>query len=226
MTVGSDAYRLENFDVKILLKLNPGVNGTAAAEQIRSLNLEITGVTSFDEQWQATLNSNNQNTVITSSNGNQIVYSGNPNGNQNTFYTMQVLDVESLGVIFAVLFATIVTALTAVVSLQERSREATLMSVRGLSYRQIVWMFLNENIAIITFSVILGVCVGLIIDYGTVVSTGGAVSQLIVPRFIFSTSAIESIAIYVALIYATSIGAILVMSSQYVTKLEKMVRMK
>ena len=164
--------------------------------------------------------------VMVSSNGNQIVYTSSYNGNQNTLYTLQVLDVQRLGVIFVVLSATIGTALIAVVSLRERSREATLMSVRGLSYRQIVWMFLNENIAIITFSVILGVTVGLVIDYGTIVSTGGAASQLILPRFIYPISAIESIAIYVALIYATSIGAILVMSTQYVTKLEKMVRMK
>ena len=225
MTVGSDAYKLESFDVQVLLRLNPGVNGTAVAEQIRGLNLDILGVKSFDEQWQATLSSNNQNQVriFVGSNGNQI-YTSSPSGNQNTFYTLQVLDVQSLGVIFAVLSATIGTALIAVVSLRERSREATLMSVRGLSYRQIVWMFLNENIAIITFSVILGVIVGLIIDYGTVVSTGGAASQLIVPHFLFPTSAVESIAIYVTMIYATSIGAILVMSSQYVTKLEKMVR--
>ena len=228
MTVGSDAYKLESFDVQIFLRLNPGISGTAVAEHIRGLNLDILGVKSFDEQWQVALNSNNQNqgSVMINSNGNQIVYTSSSNGNQNTFYTLQVLDVQSLGVIFAVLSATIGTALIAVVSLRERSREATLMSVRGLSYRQIVWMFLNENIAIITFSVILGVSVGLIIDYGTIVSTGGAASQLIVQRFVYPINAIESIAIYVAMIYATSIVAILVMSSQYVTKLEKMVRMK
>jgi hypothetical protein len=87
-------------------------------------------------------------------------------------------------------------------------------------------MFLNENIAIITFSVILGVAVGLIIDYGSISSTLGVTSQLVVPHFVYPTSAVERIVTYVVLIYATSIGAILVMSSQYVTKLEKMVRAK
>jgi ABC-type lipoprotein release transport system permease subunit len=200
----SDAYRLENFDVQILLKLDPGVNGTAVAEKIRSLNLEIYGVTSFDEQWQQSQNL----------------------GNQNTFYSLQVLDIQSLGVIFVVLSATVGTALIAVVSLKERSREATLMAVRGLSYKQIVWMFLNENIAIITFSVILGISVGLIIDYGGIISTTGITSQLVVPRFVFPINAIINIATYIALIYATTTAAILVMSSQYVTKLEKMVRTK
>jgi len=40
------------------------------------------------------------------------------------------------------------------------------MSVRGLSYRQLVYMFITESLAIITFAVILGVIVGLIIVYG------------------------------------------------------------
>ena len=42
MTVGSDAYQQENFDTTLLLKLNPGVNGTAVAEKIRSLDLKFT----------------------------------------------------------------------------------------------------------------------------------------------------------------------------------------
>ena len=49
----SDAYKAESFETKILLKLDAGVNGTAVAEQIRGLDLEIYGVDSFDEQWQS-----------------------------------------------------------------------------------------------------------------------------------------------------------------------------
>ena len=75
---------------------------------------------------------------------------------QNTFYTLQVLNFQSLGIAFAVLSASVGMVLIAVVSLSERSREATLMSVRGLSYGQLVWMFLAENIAVITFAVLLG----------------------------------------------------------------------
>jgi ABC-type antimicrobial peptide transport system permease subunit len=198
----SEAYKLENFDTTIMLKLNPGVNGTAVAEKIRSLNLEIYGVTSFDEQWQQSQNSNNQ----------------------NTFYTLQVLDIQSLGIVFAVLSASVGMVLIAVVSLSERSREATLMSVRGLSYGQLVWMFLAENLAVITFAVILGLSVGLLIDYGTINATNAGLTQLVLPRFIFPTNAIETVACYIVLIYASTIGAILVMSRQYVTKLERMVR--
>ena len=77
--------------------------------------------------------------------------------------------------------------LIAVVSLSERSREATLMSVRGLSYRQLVWMFLAENIAVITFSVILGIVVGYIIDYGTITASKrwNAIS-LVYPHVVYS----------------------------------------
>ena len=200
----SDAYKLESFDTTILLKLNPGVNGTAVAEKIRSLNLEIYGVTSFAEQWQQSQNSNDQ----------------------STFYTLQVLDFQNLGVIFAVLSASVGMVLIAVVSLSERSREATLMSVRGLSYRQLVWMFLAENLAVITFSVLLGLSVGLIIDYGTITAANVGTTQLVYPHFVFPLSVIETVACYIALIYASTIGAILIMSRKYVTKLERMVRLR
>jgi ABC-type antimicrobial peptide transport system permease subunit len=131
-----------------------------------------------------------------------------------------------------VLSASVGMMLIAVVSLSERSREATLMSVRGLSYGQLVWMFLAENIAVITFAVILGLGVGLLVDYGTIsvsnasLAQSSGVIQLVIPRFIFPTGSTETIAGYIVLIYASTIGAIIVMSRRYVTKLERMVRLK
>jgi ABC-type antimicrobial peptide transport system permease subunit len=204
MTYGSEIFRLENFETKILITLNPGVNGTQVANQIRSLSLEIYGVTSFDEQWQKSSELNDA----------------------YTYSNFQVLDVQSFGLIFAVLSASVGTALIAIVSLKERSREATLMSVRGLSYRQLVWMFLTESMAIITFSVILGAIVGVIIVYGNITSANTAINaySLVTQRMVYPADALATIGTYVALIYASTIGAILVMTSQYVTKLEKMVR--
>ena len=127
---------------------------------------------------------------------------------------------------FAVLSASVGTALIAIVSLKERSREATLMSVRGLSYRQLVWMFLTESMAIITFAVIFGVVVGVIIVYGTVTSANAysTLHALVTQRLIYPANALATIGTYIALIYAATIGAIIVMTTQYVTKLEKMVR--
>ena len=206
----SDAYKDENFDEKILLKLDPGVNGTAVAEKIRSLNLEIEGVTSFAEQWQQTQQGSIQ--TVTTSNG------------QNPYFTLQVLDFQNLGIAFALLSASVGMVMIAVVSLSERSREATLMSVRGLSYGQLVWMFLAENLAVITFAVLLGIGVGLVIDYGTINSANVGLTQLVIPHFVYPASSLETVAWYVGLIYASTIGAILIMARRYVTKLERMVR--
>ncbi len=200
----SDAFHAEAFETKILLKLNEGVNGTQTAEAIRNLglDLEIYGVDSFDEQWRSSQEMNNP----------------------YTYSSLQVLDVQRLGLVFAVLAASVGTALISIVSLKERSREATIMSVRGLSYRQLVWMFLSENIAVITFSVILGVCVGLIIVYGNIASASTVTSELIKKRIVFPTEFLVTIGTYISLIYAATVGSILVMTSQYVTKLERMIR--
>lgn len=211
----STAYKDEDFDTTILIKLDPGVNGTAVAEKIRSLNLGvyggIYGVTSFAEQWQQT----QQGSLIAT----------NQNG-ENPYYITQVLSFQSLGIAFALLSASLGMTLIAVVSLSERSREATIMSVRGCSYWQLVWMFLAENLAVITFAVLLGVGVGLVIDYGTINSGNTGMLQLVVPRFVYPASAVEAIVLYAGLIYASTIGAILIMARRYVTKLERMVRMK
>jgi len=204
MTEGSDIYHLESWGADIRISLKSGVNGTDVANQIRDLDIDIYGVFSFDEQWQRSVNMESF----------------------STYNDRQILDMQNFGLIFAVLSASVGTALVAIVSLKERSREATLMSVRGLSYRQLVWMFLTESLAIITFAVILGVVVGAIIAYGNIVANTGLTStySLVLPRLVFPSNAVTVIGTYVALIYASTIGAILIMTSQYVTKLEKMVR--
>jgi ABC-type lipoprotein release transport system permease subunit len=200
----SDAYKLERFDEKILIKLEDGVNGTAVAEQIRNLKLDILGVESFDEQWASSEQMNNS----------------------YTYSSLQNLDVQRMGLVFAVLSASVGTTLVSLVSLRERNREATIMSVRGLSYRQLVWMFLSENIAVITFSVLLGLGVGAIIVYGNVTTSVSVFPTLVTRHVAFSNEAIVSISSYIALIYASVIISVLVMSSQYVRKLDKMVRLR
>jgi ABC-type antimicrobial peptide transport system permease subunit len=200
----SGIYQLEHFSTNILIKLQPGVNGTKVADQIRNLDLDINTVTSLDEEWQSSTELNNS----------------------ATYSSLQTLDIQSFGLIFAFISASVGTALIAIVSLKERNREATLMSVRGLSYRQLVWMFLVESLAIISFAIILGVIVGVIIVYGTVASTNASsyAYSLVNQRLIFPANALATVSTYAALIYASTIGAIIVMSYQYVTKLEKMVR--
>jgi len=204
MTIGSDAYPIEHFDTSMLIKLQDGVNGSQIAEQIRSIDLDIYGVESFDEQWAISQQNN---------------YS-------YTYNSLQTLDVQRLGLIFAVLSASVGTALVSLVSLKERSREATLMSVRGLSYRQLVWMFLTENLAVITFSVIFGLAVGTVILYGTVSTSGSIVSALVTRRMVFPVEAVTQISVYIALIYGSVIISVLIMARRYVTNLDKMVRLR
>lgn len=201
-----DIYQLESVTTNILIKLKPGANGTAVAEQIRNSDLGISSVESFDEEWQKS----------------------GAYENSATYSSLQTLDIQSFGLVFAVISASVGTALIAVVSLRERSREATLLSVRGLSYRQLVWMFLVESLAIISFAVILGAVVGVIMDYGTIASSNASSSSgslsLVTQRLIYPADTVGIIATYAALIYAATIGSIIVISYQYVTKLEKMVR--
>jgi len=202
----SEIYELESFTTNILIKLKPDANGTQVANQIRSLDLDITTVNSYDEQWRSTTQMENS----------------------ATFSSMQTLDIQNFGLMFVVISASVGTCLIAVVSLKERNREATLMSVRGLSYRQLVWVFLVESLAIITFAVIIGAIVGVVLVYGAIASTNSVTAtwsfSLVTQRLIFPPGAITTIATYAGLIYAATIGAIIIMSSQYVTKLEKMVR--
>jgi ABC-type antimicrobial peptide transport system permease subunit len=205
MTVGSDFYSLEySLTARILISLESGVNGTEVANQIRDLRLEVSGVNSFDEQWQRSVGM--ENTL--------------------TYSDLKILELQNFALIFAVLSASVGTALIAIVSLKERSREATLMSVRGLSFRQLVWIFLMETLTIITFAVILGVIVGAIMAYGNIATINASLSMhnIVTQRLIFPPNALVVVGTYIALIYASTIGAILVMTSQYVTKLEKMVR--
>jgi len=203
MTEGSDIYTLESWGADIRISLKSGVNGTKVANQIRALDIDVYGVMSFDEQWQRSIDMENL----------------------STYNDRQILSMQNFGLIFAVLSASVGTALVAIVSLKERSREATLMSVRGLSYRQLVWMFLTETLAIITFAVIFGAIVGVILAYGNITAnTSINTYSLVLPHLIFPPNALVAIGTYVALIYASTIGAILIMTSQYVTKLEKMVR--
>lgn len=200
----SDVYQLESFSTTMLIGLDSNANGTEVARQIQTIEEnEVHSVSSFDQLWRRTQESNDP----------------------STFANLQIMDALGLGLLFVVISASVGTALIAIVSLKERSREATLMSVRGLSYRQLVWMFLVESMAIITFAVILGVIVGIIIVYGNVTASSAYNYQpLITQRLVFPANVVATVGTYIALIYASTIGAVIVMSSQYVTKLEKMVR--
>jgi ABC-type lipoprotein release transport system permease subunit len=186
---------------RILLKLKPGVNGTAAAENVRNLGLNISSVDSFAEEHTLS---------------------------QSDVATVGSLDAQRLGIIFAVLAASVGTVLVSVVSMKERSREATIMSVRGLSYKQLVIMFVTENLAVVIFAVVLGLFVGFIAAYGNISSSNSFMtsSTLIKHRFVLQFDEILMLISCVVLIFVSTIGPILIISKGYVTKLERMVRLR
>ncbi len=189
------------YSTRILFKLKPGVNGTEVATNIRSLDLNTSQVDSFAEEYTRS---------------------------QSDVATVGSLDAQRLGIVFAVLAASVGTALVSVVSMRERNREATIMSVKGLSYKQLVIMFVTENLAVVTFAVVLGISVGFIAAYGNISATNSfiATSALVKHRFILQWDAILMLISYVALIFVSTIGPILIISKGYVTKLERMVRLR
>jgi ABC-type antimicrobial peptide transport system permease subunit len=185
---------------KILLKLEGGADGKLVAENVRNIeNLNIYSVDSFAEEWEKA---------------------------QTNVIQMGTLDVQRLGIVFAVLAASVGTALISIVSMRERSREATIMSVKGLSYKQLVIMFLTENLALVIFSVILGVFVGFVIIYGNISSYNATVSEIVQRRLVFPLDSTLMLTSCLTLIFAATILPILIMSRRYVTKLERMVRLR
>lgn len=183
---------------KILVKLKAGVDGEAAANQIQALDLDgVYAVDSVAEQ----LNERQSNILINAP-----------------------LNVQRLGVVFAVLAVSIGTALVTFVSLRERSREVSLMSVRGLSFKQLVGMLLAENLAVVVFSVLLGAVVGLIWLHGNVAATNSAIQYLVSYRVVFPMGAMLTLSACLLLVFASTILPVLIMSRRYVSRVERMVR--
>jgi ABC-type antimicrobial peptide transport system permease subunit len=201
--VSKDFYDEISGDVsasaKILLRLKGGANGKTVAENIRNLNLNIDSVESFVEEL-----ANAQTDIV----------------------TMGTLDVQRLGIVFAFLGASVGTALVSIVSMKERSREAAIMSVKGLSYKQLIIMFLTENLALVIFSVVLGLFVGFVAAYGNISATNATLVGLVRRRLVFPLDSTLMLTSCLALIFAATILPILIMLRGYVTNLERMVRMR
>lgn len=184
---------------RVIIKLNGEVDGKSVADNILNSELMISSVESFSESWQAT---------------------------QTEAFSMGTLEVQQLGIVFAVLAASVGTALISTVTMRERSREATIMSVRGLSYKQLVIMFLTENMAVVTFATILGVFTGLITVYGNISSSNAMAYGLVVRHLLFPLDSTLMIVACVVLIFASTIIPVIIMARGYVTNLERMVRLR
>jgi len=182
---------------RILVKLASGADGKAVADQIRELETDNIGVvysvSEELEEWQS-----------------DVLRSAS-------------LNVQLLGVVFAVVAASIGTALVALVSLKERSREVSIMSIRGLSFKQLATMLLTENLAIVVFAVLLGTAVGLITVYGNV-SAANTTPSVLARHMVFPMDMVLTLFACFVLVFASTIIPVIVMSRRYVSRLERVVR--
>lgn len=182
---------------KILVKLEANANGTRVAAQIRDLDSDnIDRVYSVEEG----LRERESNLSLT--------------GTTN---------IQRIGVIFAVLAASVTTALVALVSMQERKKELGIMSIRGLSFRQLMTILLAENLSIVVFSVVLGAAVGLVVVHGNLVALN-TTPTLVTRRMVFPPEAVITLAASLILVFASLILPIVVTIKRYSSRLERIVR--
>ena len=185
---------------RILVKLESGADGMAVADQIQELETDNIGtvysVAEELQEWQS-----------------NVLLSGTAN-------------IQLLGVAFAVVAASIGTTLVTLVSLKERNKEVSIMSIRGLSFKQLTTMLLTENLAIVVFAVLLGSVVGLISVYGNVsaANTMPYSSSILARHMVFPIDTILTLIACVTLVFASTIIPVIIMSRRYVSKLERIVR--
>jgi len=200
---------------KILVKTAVGANGTAIAKEIRNLRLsDVSSVLSVAEILEQ----------------QQTSYFPIPGMPPLSFGSIEI---QRLGVAFAVLAASLGTALVTFVSLKERSREVGIMSVRGLSFKQVVGVLLVENLAVVAFAVFLGAVVGLIIIQGNISAansfptyTSDAIYSIspIQRRMVFPLDSILALTACCSLVFASTVIPIFFMAKRYVSELERIVR--
>jgi len=181
---------------KILVKLESHAHGKDVANEIRNFDssISVDSVAERLEEWES-------NALLSGS-----------------------MNIQRLGVIFAVLAASVGTALVTLVSLKERSREASLMSVRGLSFKQLVVMLLTENLAVVVFSVLLGAVVGLIIVRGNVATANAFAFSLVSRRVVFPPYSLLTLLSCFSLVFASTMIPVILVARRYVSKFERMVQ--
>ncbi len=108
--------------------------------------------------------------------------------------------VSQLIMLFTMILATLGTFVITQVSLAEKRREIALISVRGLSIRQMAQMLLAETSVIFILSMILGIFVGTIMAYGSVISQAKIFSTLVVHRLVFGLDVLGTIAAFIGAI--------------------------
>jgi ABC-type antimicrobial peptide transport system permease subunit len=184
--------------VKILVKLDSSADGKSVASEILKLD-GVNYVRSAAEELEAS----QSNLSLTGS-----------------------LNIQRMGVVFSILAASVGTSLVTLVSLQERKREASIMSARGLSFKQLVTMFLAENLAVVVFSAVLGIVVGLIVARGNVAASNATIaSSLVMHRMVFPLDATLLLSACLILVFASAIIPVVLLTRRYISRIERIVRL-
>jgi ABC-type antimicrobial peptide transport system permease subunit len=184
--------------VNVMVKLEPSASSKPIVSEILDLE-DVTSVSSTAEQ----LESYQGDLTLTGS-----------------------LNIQRVGVIFSILAASVATGLATLVSLQERKKEASIMSARGLSFKQLTTMFLTESLSILVFASFLGVAVGLVVARGNIAASNVTMSySLVAHRMIFSLDAIMLLGVCLILTFASAIIPVILLTKRYISKMERIVRL-
>jgi ABC-type antimicrobial peptide transport system permease subunit len=113
-------------------------------------------------------------------------------------------NVLRLGTAFAALAASIGVGTIAYTGYREREKEITMVSVRGLSYRQLAGLLITEFLPLVIFALILATIVGLIVVWGDALGQNSLnqnyVQILAARRVVFPLWASANILVIVALV--------------------------
>jgi len=185
--------------VTVLVKLEPWTDGKAVVSEIRKL-ASVSYVRSVAEELE-----NYQSNLLLSGS----------------------LNIQRIGVLFSIMAAAVAVGLATIVSLQERKREASIMSARGLSFKQLATMLFAENLAVVIFSVVLGIVVGLIVVHGNIAASNATLVSysLVTHKMVFPPDAIILLATCLTLIFASTIIPTLILTKRYISKVERIVRL-
>lgn len=181
----------------ILVKLRAEADGRKVASEIRKIN-GVNSVRSAAEELEAL---------------------------QSNLMLVGPLHIQRLGVVFSILAASVAVGLATLVSLQERKKEASIMWARGLSFKQLLVTLLTENMAIVTFAVILGAMVGLIAVHGNIAASNAMLTYTLVKyRMVFPMDATILLVSCLILVFASTVIPTILLTRRYISKVERIVR--
>jgi ABC-type antimicrobial peptide transport system permease subunit len=183
----------------MLVALESGVDGHSVVEEIRSLDPSVGTVSYVDEILET---------------------------QQNSAELTGVIYIQQLGIVFAVVAASIGTCLVTIVSLSERRKEISLLSVRGASHRQLLLTLLSETFAVVVFALLLGSAVGFIILRGNVMSTNISIFSPVKKRIILSGGFLTMVSSGYILIFTSLMIPVFLVSRRYMSSLGDALRQR